>query len=471
VNALVLRRPDLPLFAVGAALTLAAVYSTTVIGDTLALGGLVVLLLFGVVIVAFVAAPHVAVAATIPIFAFLPAAKVLWFPWIGPLKDLITVAAIAAAVALVVRRSGAGLPQRADFWATTAILVLVALYVVNLGGAAQHDVAWMHGTRLIALPLALFVVGMMLDNPQRTLNWAMASLIATAVVVALVGLVQQVVGDAALVSLGYQYDTEVRSVNGRLRSFGTMDEPFTYASFLLLGLSAVIFWMRRGVLAYSVGGLLLLALAPAYVRTALGVLLAFAGLWLARHRHTTVAVLLIGTALVSGVLFLLLAAGATESRQVRTGQTRYLTVNGRTDAWAIVLGDPAAIGFGQGVGEVGTAAERARYRVGERREETAKAVDSGYVATVADVGFVGLSVVLLFLARLFQLARNAARRGVAAGWLALAFLTLFTLDAVTRASFTGFPTAFLTLLLIGLALAAATPSDTDRRAPPRPRAS
>jgi hypothetical protein len=39
--------------------------------------------------------------------------------------------------------------------------------------------------------------------------------------------------------------------------------------------------------------------------------------------------------------------------------------------------------------------------------------------------------------------------------VALAFLAALLLDALTRASFTGFPTAFLGLLVIGIALASA----------------
>jgi hypothetical protein len=53
------------------------------------------------------------------------------------------------------------------------------------------------------------------------------------------------------------------------------------------------------------------------------------------------------------------------------------------------------------------------------------------------------------------LAWRAGRRGSDAGWLALALLTVMVLDATTRASFTGFPPAFVGFLLIGVALAAA----------------
>jgi O-antigen ligase len=138
-------------------------------------------------------------------------------------------------------------------------------------------------------------------------------------------------------------------------------------------------------------------------------------------------------------------------------------VNGRTDVWAVALGAPADWPFGRGVGEVGTAAERGTYGVFRTAEEAAaaeyEAVDSGYFATVADVGLVGLAVLLALFGRMLVLARRAIAHGHDAGWFAAALLVVMLLDAVTRASFTGFPTAFLGLLLVGLALAAAAEAD------------
>ena len=76
---------------------------------------------------------------------------------------------------------------------------------------------------------------------------------------------------------------------------------------------------------------------------------------------------------------------------------------------------------GAGSGEVGTAAERATYSVtprGTRRRRAVQAVDSGYLATIADVGFVGLAVLLALFARLLVLAQRAIRAGSTPGWLA-----------------------------------------------------
>ena len=62
------------------------------------------------------------------------------------------------------------------------------------------------------------------------------------------------------------------------------------------------------------------------------------------------------------------------------------------------------------------------------------------------------------------MAWRTAAAGLAGGWFALSLLTILLLDALTRDSFTGFPTAFLGLLLIGISLATAREEDIERRA-------
>jgi O-antigen ligase len=94
------------------------------------------------------------------------------------------------------------------------------------------------------------------------------------------------------------------------------------------------------------------------------------------------------------------------------------------------------------------------------------AVDSGYFAAMADTGLIGLAVLLMLFWRIGWLARRATRRPGDAGWLALGWMTTLLIDAVTRESFTGFPTAFLGLLLVGVALAAA--GEQRQQAEPAP---
>ena len=163
---------DVPLLAGGFVLLLGAAYLSTVVGAGLSLGALAVLAVLLLVVTSFLAVPHWAVAVTIPLFALIPVIKVLALPWLGPLKDLVTIGAILASLLLVIQRSATGERIRADTWACGLALLLIGLYVVNLGGRLERDAAWLHGMRLNALPLMLLVAGMTLPNPRRTLRWA-----------------------------------------------------------------------------------------------------------------------------------------------------------------------------------------------------------------------------------------------------------------------------------------------------------
>jgi hypothetical protein len=73
--------------------------------------------------------------------------------------------------------------------------------------------------------------------------------------------------------------------------------------------------------------------------------------------------------------------------------------------------------------------------------------------------------------RLLVLARRAIRRGSDAGWVAIGMLMVLLVDATVRDSLTGFPTAFLALLLVGIALGAAHEGQEDAGSFLRPRPS
>ena len=139
---------------------------------------------------------------------------------------MLAAAAGAVVVALADMRAGRG--TGVDRGIGNAVLAVLGLYVVNLGGGfsgSAYDGGWTHSVRLTAEPLLLLLVGLVLGG-RRTLRWAVASFVVTGVGVALYGLWQQYVGQWHLVGMGYSFDEEVRTLNGRLRSFGTLDEPF-----------------------------------------------------------------------------------------------------------------------------------------------------------------------------------------------------------------------------------------------------
>ena len=315
---------DLVIPAFGAALILFASFASVRVGAEFGFGLALAISFFLIAVTAFAVLPHLAVAATIPLFALLPAVKALALPTVGAVKDVVTLAAATAAVlAIVVER------RRPDRWVLVAVALLLLLYVLNLGGT--HDVAWVQGVRLTAEPLVLLVAGLALPASARTLRLAVPMLVVTACAAATYGLLQQAVGPWQLASWGYSFEQQIRTYGGHLRSFGTFDEPFAYAAFLLSGLAAVLFWMRRSPRAYAAAGLIAAGLAVSLVRTAGLVVLALVGLWLARSRLAATGVLLVVAAVVATGAILVTQAGGTESRTYSSGSS-VLTLNGRTSA-------------------------------------------------------------------------------------------------------------------------------------------
>ena len=267
-------------------------------------------------------------------------------------------------------------------------------------------------------------------------------------------------------AFGYSYQDQVRKIGGHLRSFGTLDDPFAYAAFLLLAISAALWWMQRGPLKTVCVSFMAMGLLLSYVRSAILIAVALAAIGLIKSGRAVVGVVVLVASVAAAFAFLVAVSGANETHSVRAGPNTYVTLNGRTSVWATVFSNPAEVPFGLGVGKVGTAAQRAQFGVVKnptKVTEGAKAVDSGYFATVADVGIVGFVVLLALLTRLVVLGLAAIRRFELTGWLVLGWLAVMLIDAVTRASFTGFPTAFLGMLFVGLGIAASSQPRPDLR--------
>ncbi len=432
-------------------------------GLTLQTGALFALCVFLVLVAGFVTVPWVMVAGTIPLFALLPTLKVFVTPTIGALKDVITVAAISAAAITLLRRRVARHPIGVDGMVLLLVGVLFVVYAINLGGLLTgqtgHGTAWYQGVRLFFEPLGLLIAGLALPSPRRTMRAASQALVASAGLIALYGVVQQAIGVNRLLSLGYVYGDQVRQISGRLRSFGTLGEPFTFASYLLLALAVLLLRSRRlGPGAYALVGVLGAGLLVSYVRTAALIALAVVGLALARRERALAAGLLMIVAVaVAGAAFVF-SSEAASTRTVPLNATTYVTLNGRASLWHEQLGNARYWLFGRGVGAVGTAAQRAQESlIGKRQLGTASSttvVDSGYLALVADVGAFGFGVLLLLFGRLVLLARRAGPDS-GEGWVALGVLLVMVIDALFRESFTAFPTAYIGMLMVGLALSAA----------------
>jgi len=428
--------------------------------------------LFGAFVAGFAFAPYVFVPVALVYFAFLPLLERFVLPsGFGGTKDVVTLAAAVATLGLAVRRRNI----RIDVGTAVLLGLVIGLYLVNIGGGLTgetgHDVAWFHGVRLFAEPLILFLYGTSVRNPHKTLRWSVRALVVAAVLNAAYGVIQQGLGLSGLLAAGYTYGDEVRQISGHIRSFGTLGEPFAYASFLLLALAAVFLWYRRSALVVAAFAAIAVGLLFSYVRTAAFIALALLALTAARTGRSRYAVILMLAAVAGAGVVFATASQRTATKSVQINPTTYLTLNGRTNIWKSTLNSPADWMFGRGVGATGTASQRAtRGLASSNRSKTTggSIVDSSYFAVIADIGVIGLGLLAAFFVRVFVKARGAARRGERAGWLAMGLLAVTVLDAFTRESFTGFPTAYIALLLVGISWAAWTESPDAFAAPPRP---
>ena len=462
-------RGDLPALVAGGGATVLVLVATQHSGAKVGAGLSLGLIAFAALVAAWLLAPHLVIGCLIPLFAVIPTAKLFVSGWLGPIKDVVTLAAGVAVLIMVVRRHRRPDGTHVDSLLCWLVLAFGGLYLVNLGGTIAgggHGIAWAQGFRLVGEPLILLLAGLMLPNPRRSLHVALVSLIATGVAVALYGIYQQYLGSARLVAFGYSYQDQVRKIGGHLRSFGTLDDPFAYAAFLLLAISAALWWMQRGPLKTVCVSFMAMGLLLSYVRSAILIAVALAAIGLIKSGRAVVGVVVLVASVAAAFAFLVAVSGANETHSVHAGPNTYVTLNGRTSVWATVFSNPAEVPFGLGVGKVGTAAQRAQFGVVKnptKATEGAKAVDSGYFATVADVGLVGFVVLLALLTRLVVLGLAAIRRFELTGWLVLGWLAVMLIDAITRASFTGFPTAFLGMLFVGLGIAASSQPRPDLR--------
>jgi hypothetical protein len=300
------------------------------------------------------------------------------------------------------------------------VLTFLGLYVLNPAGL--HDGAWFHGSRLVIEAFGLLLAALALPDPRRTWRWTSRALVLAACGVAAWGLLQQQIGYVRLVEeFGYTYGSQVRqTASGSFRSFGTLDDPFNYAALLLISLVVLTVGWRPPRWLLPLAALLVAGILVSYVRTSL-VLLAPVGALVLVQRRQVVSAVALFVACVLGASLVLALVPQTSATQGGT-LTFLTTLNGRTDSWSRLLERPAALPAGQGVGEAGTGAARSlRDAAGEPEDEQAAAVsttesftrlnvDSSYLATVYDVGLVGL----LLLLAIAPGSRSSAWRPLAA---------------------------------------------------------
>jgi hypothetical protein len=409
-------------------------------------------------------------------FALEPALKFYISDGLGPAKDAAVVIAIAAIIASFLRRrwglniSAASYPKP-DLLLVVGVLAFLALYAINPGG--DHGSEWATGARLVVEAFSLLLVGYLGFAPVRTWRWVVVAVLVMAAIETFAGIAQQFIGVDRLVhNFGYLYGEQVRQVaGGALRSFGTLDEPFSYAALVLLGLIVALHARVPRAVKVPLAVILAVGVVVSFDRTDIVLMILAAALWMARRRLAAPAIGVLVAAALVGAAYI----GTNDAQPAAQGSSAastLLSLNGRIDSWESVLADPGNFLGGAGVGVTGAGAASSQVngivatghsQIGVAPPpalpsgalSTLGTLDSSYLATLSDVGLVGLLLLLLIAARMIILAAGACRTGSSAGWVAAGTVGLLLLDATTRSSLTAFPFGFIGLYVFGASLAAA----------------
>lgn len=186
-------------------------------------------------------------------------------------------------------------------------------------------------------------------------------LLSTGAITAAYGLWQQIIGGWALADLGYEWNEAIRHAGPLLRSFGTFNQPFPFAFFLMLvlvvGFAAAMAQPRRfrSKLYWWLSPFLLAAMLSSVVRAAmvgLVVALIVLGIVLYRRLLALLAVLAAVVAMLLPLALLLDPGGAVSTLFSAT------SLEDRGGHWSDRLPEMLVQPFGTGLGTTGSAAER-----------------------------------------------------------------------------------------------------------------
>ena len=468
-----------PAFALGAALALALVTvlsasAATMYPKLMLYGGGAV----GAAVLAWSVwrAPHAAKAVLLVFVELQAALKFYVSSVFGPAKDAATILVIIVVVAPVLfgREGRARVPDR---WLMTALLALLAVYVLDPAGG--HTAGWLPTVRLVGESFGLFAVGWLARDPARSWRWLAGALVGCGVVQTVLGIFQQLLGaDRLVTQLGLAYGSQVRTTSsGQLRSFGTLDDPFNYGAMTTLAFVVAAVTIRRAWLRYATVVLLGVGVVVSVDRTMIVLLPILILLWLAVRGRAVLAALMVAGGVAAGVLVLSLPSAPAPGVVLSdTAPGNFLlTLNGRTETWSQVIRGPGDVVFGRGVGVLGSGlarsqqqgiSEQARYVDGvappPATNDELTSLDNSYVAVVADVGILGFALLVLFGARVWAGLAAGIRARTRPALAGAAVLLVTSVDGLTRTSLTAFPYGFVALLVLGAALAAAHASPAAR---------
>lgn len=300
-------------------------------------------------------------------------------------------------------------------------------------------------------------------------------LMVSSFVVAMVGIAQQMVGADFLVSLGYEWNTAIRTTRGLLRSIGTFEQPFPFAFFVMTALAVSIpvalddLSRTRNRLYLLAAPLVVLGMATAIVRGAfigLGAALLITAIYRYRVLVHLLAPLFIVMILLSG--------------QIGSALFSSSSLFERTDRWEDVFSRAVENPFGAGLtasGAAQSATLEAPIKVAETFSLSSQVPivqpDNYYLKVLVDLGLPGMWLVILMVVfaltyawRIMRTA-NEENRALAAGICAA--MGAAATAALVSTYWEIFPAELLYWMLLGV-LPSLDPSLPSTHSPSGPTA-
>ncbi|GGK33509.1 O-antigen ligase family protein [Nocardia camponoti] len=271
---------------------------------------------------------------------------------------------------------------------------------------------------LLVVPLILYLR----PFTSRDRDVLVTIMMIESVGIALFGLAQQAIGADGLAQMGYEHNVTIRFAGGLLRSFGTFNQPFPFAFYLVMVL------LVGGSVALAAPGrarnraflfctpILVAGVAASVVRAAIvGLVVGALVLAVVRYREHLKA-LLIGT----GVLVLI--AGGAASSSARSSLLSSDSLAAREMGWRVVTRTVGSHPFGDGLGSTGAAkaaqlvaelgpmAENLPYATGEVQiYGRPYQPDNYYVKLLIELGPVGVWLFVAIMVVIYLLSMRTAR--------------------------------------------------------------
>ncbi|WP_415976632.1 O-antigen ligase family protein [Rhodococcus sp. 077-4] len=286
-------------------------------------------------------------------------------------------------------------PVHMPWWPAAALFVAFGA----VSAFATFGVVGLFGIKVTYFYILLVAVMWLAPFDARDRDHLVSILMGMGVFTSAVGVAQLVAGPAALVSIGYEYGTQVRTSGGLLRTFSTFNLPFPFGLYVMLALlvgGSVALAdprRRRNMLFLCATPMMVVAMSSSIVRGAiLGLAVGAIYLIAVRFRYLAAPLAVAAAAVAVTIPFVPKITSVFFSSN---------SLGQRGDGWADILASILIHPLGTGLGSSGSAADRISTAEGTSFQKSGLSTnyqpDNYYVKALLELGPIGLWAVVALL--------------------------------------------------------------------------